>query len=149
MTKQANILIVEDNQGDILLITRRFKELGIECCITVCKDGNEALEHIQQKEKEEYINIPDLIILDFNLPKRNGREVLHELKTNKRLRKTPIIVFTSSEEQSDVEDAYDEYANSYVVKPFELEKYYATIDSIYEFWLRSAKLPSGKPVHKF
>ncbi|RYD79881.1 MAG: response regulator [Sphingobacteriales bacterium] len=146
MQKEAHILIVEDNQGDIVLMTKRFKELGIECCISICRDGSEAKEYLEQQENGKNVNIPDLIILDFNLPKKNGRELLHEIKTNERLMKTPIIVFTSSDDQDDVEDAYAEYANSYVVKPFGLEKYYATIDAIYEFWIRSAKLPSGRPI---
>jgi len=118
-----NILLVEDNPGDILLTMEALKESKIHNNIDVVKDGIEALAFLKREGK--YINKsrPDLILLDLNLPKKDGREVLEEIKSDKHLKKIPVVVLTTSEAEQDILKAYNLHANCYITKPVDLEQF--------------------------
>jgi two-component system, chemotaxis family, response regulator Rcp1 len=141
MKTHFNVLIVEDNPGDVALITTHLKKSGFECCYNIFHDGESALNYLHEQEAGNFINKPNLIILDLNLPRKSGHEVLQEIKTHNVLKEIPIIIFSSSEAPDDIAKAY-QFANSYVIKPYELDKYDEAIRNIYNFWFQSARLPA-------
>ena len=139
------ILMVEDNDGDILLTTRALKEAKVANHVYVAHDGVEALEFLRREGKHADAPRPDLIILDLNLPRKDGRQVLAEIKPDPELRSIPVVVLTSSNAESDVVKSYDLHANCYLVKPVNFAGLMAIIKSIESFWLTVVKLPpNGK-----
>ena len=136
-------LIVEDNPGDVRLILEALKEGKLLLNISVVQDGIEAMDFLRRQGKYQQAPRPDLIILDLNLPKKSGREVLAEVKTDDDLRIIPVVVLTSSEAQDDVARAYGLHVNCYVAKPLGLDEFMRVIKSIDEFWLRTVRLPGG------
>jgi CheY-like chemotaxis protein len=134
--RPMRVLLVEDNPGDVDLVLNVFATTVVPPQITVAADGEEALEQLQAGTAE-----PDLVILDLNLPKKDGRELLHDMKSDPRLCRIPVVVFSSSEAHSDLADAYQLHANCFVTKPPDLDDFIAAVRGIDAFWLRLAKLP--------
>ena len=139
--RTVEVLIIEDNPGDVRLLEEAFRELGADVHIRVAKDGAEGLDAATQGEGAESLR-PDLILLDLNLPKLNGHEVLSRLKGNPWTTRIPVIVFTSSRAESDVRRAYDAHANAYLKKPSTLDGLLAAAQDITNFWMKTATLPS-------
>ena len=137
------ILLVEDNLGDVRLITEAFGGDKMANHLTVAEDGVEALNLLRGVPPRQEPAHIDLILLDLNLPRRNGREVLVELKSDPELQRIPVIVFTSSEAEEDIRAAYAAHANCYVIKPVGFEQYMRVLRSMEDFWLTVARLPGG------
>ena len=130
------ILLVEDNPGDADLIHEILMESDERKEITVAVDGFEALRCLREGPR------PDLILLDLNLPKKSGREVLQEIKSTETLQRIPVVVLTSSEAEDDLSDVYRLHANCYLAKPVDLEEFMLVVRAIEQFWLGFVKLPS-------
>lgn len=141
-TRMIEILLVEDNPGDARLTLEAFKEGKVLNNLTVMKDGIEALAFLRRQSPYENAKMPDLILLDLNLPKKNGREVLAEIKVDDRLRSIPVVVLTSSAAEEDIARAYDHHANCYITKPVDLDQFLRAIHSLEHFWLNFVKLPA-------
>ncbi|MFK8068471.1 MAG: response regulator [Gammaproteobacteria bacterium] len=141
MEKFAEILLVEDNPGDVLLTREAFSEAKIKNNIHVAADGEEALAFLKRQEGYENVATPDLILLDLNLPKLDGREVLQAIKRDENLRRIPVVILTSSKAEQDVLKTYDLHANSYLVKPVDLEKFVEVVNAIENFWFSVVVLP--------
>ncbi|MBM4463804.1 MAG: response regulator [Chloroflexi bacterium] len=139
--KTIDILLVEDNPGDVRLMLEALKESKIRNNIFVVEDGVEAMDFLLRKGK--YVNSPrpDLILLDLNLPRKSGREVLAEIKSDASLRRIPVVVVTVSRDEEDILKAYDLYANCYITKPIDFNQFIKITKSIEEFWLEIVKLP--------
>ncbi|MFN3529037.1 MAG: response regulator [Bacteroidia bacterium] len=134
------ILLVEDNEGDILLTTEALEEAKILNEVTVVRDGELAIELLQNALLKP-ATLPDLILLDVNLPKKNGHEVLMSIKNNPKLCHIPVIMLTTSSSPADIKAAYEEHVNCYIVKPVEAESFIKMTASIEEFWFSIVKLP--------
>ncbi len=137
------MLLVEDNAGDIRLIQETFKDGKMLVNLTIAKDGVEAMAALNREGEFSDINPIGLVLLDLNLPKKDGREVLREIRADEVLKNTPVIVLTSSAAEKDVNRAYDLYANCYVVKPVDLDDFIEAVRSIEDFWLAIVKLPAN------
>ena len=138
------ILLVEDNPGDVRLIEEVFKEGKIQNQLNVVCDGVEALDFLYQQGEFSNASQPDIILLDLNLPQKDGREVLKEIKTNENLKHIPVIVLTTSEAEQDIFKAYDYHANCYLTKPVNFEDFITILKSIENFWLSIVKLPRNE-----
>ncbi|PSP78902.1 two-component system response regulator [Halobacteriales archaeon QS_1_68_20] len=138
----ADILLVEDNPGDVRLTREAFKEGGISNTLHVATDGAEALDFLHQRGKYEDAPRPDIVLLDLNLPRKNGDEVLAEINDDEDLSCMPVIVLTSSEAEEDVVRSYELQANAYLTKPVDPEEFIATVQSFKAFWLSVVRLPS-------
>jgi CheY-like chemotaxis protein len=139
--KPVEILLVEDNPGDIRLVMEAMRESSHTARLSVVQDGMDAMEFLRRQGRYADAPRPDLILLDLNLPRKDGREVLAELKPDLNLRMIPVVVLTSSRAEQDVRDAYELHANCYVVKPPTYEKLMATLQWIERFWLELVELP--------
>lgn len=141
--RNAEILLIEDSPSDIKLIKEGFKESSFAPNLHIVTDGAMAIDFLFKKGdyKDNKIK-PDIIILDLNLPKKTGREVLDEIKTSDELKKTPVMIFTSSSDENDIASTYASHANCYMVKPINLNEFMKTIKLVEEFWIQVAKLPS-------
>jgi CheY-like chemotaxis protein len=135
-SRPLEILLVEDNPGDIRLTREAFKEGRIATTLHVTHNGDEGMAYLNRCCKESAETIPDLVLLDWNLPRRNGREVLQSIRENPKLRDLPVIVMSSSNAEQDIHDAYRLRANCYVIKPGDYEIYVKMIRSIEQFWSR-------------
>lgn len=142
--KAVEILLVEDNPGDIRLIKEAFKEFRVGHNLHVVNDGVEALAFLRREGAYAGVKEIDLIILDLSLPKKHGLEVLAEIKSDVSFKQIPIIILTSSSKESDVLKSYNLHANCYIVKPIKLDNFFKAIRSIDDFWLSLVKLPSQK-----
>lgn len=142
MEKTIHILLIEDNLGDIRLIQEVLKESEYKYELHVVTDGEQAIHYLKREGQFKDSALPSLIFLDLNLPKRDGREVLAEIKANEKLKTIPVVVFSSSEAEKDIQKSYDLHANCYVVKPFDFNQFSKVIKSIQHFWLTVVKLPS-------
>lgn len=138
-----NILLVEDNPADARLIKEVFKDTKTKNRLYVVKDGVEAMAFLNQEL--EYVDIPrpDVILLDLNLPRKDGREVLKELKEYDILKRVPIVVLTTSSAEEDIIRTYNNHANCYITKPVDFDQFLKVINSIEDFWLSVVKLPSN------
>jgi CheY-like chemotaxis protein len=141
MSSEVKVMVVEDNPGDIKLIQEHLKEIDPNCQFRIYTDGDSALEYLFEIKDNIFIHLPDLIILDINLPKKSGLEVLNFIKKHEALRTIPTVIFSSSSASEDIRQAYDLQANCYFVKPFDLDEYRNIIQKIWEFWFGIAKLP--------
>lgn len=141
VSKLVEILLVEDNPGDVRLTQEAFKEGKVRNNLHVVGDGIEAMSFLRREDKYADAPHPDLILLDLNLPKKDGREVLAEIKADGNLRRIPVVILTTSRDEEDVLKAYNLYANCYITKPVDLEKFINIAKSIGEFWLTIVKLP--------
>ena len=135
------ILLVEDNPGDVRLTQEAIREAKIRNKLNVVNDGEQAVAYVRRQGDYSDQPRPDLILLDLNLPKKDGREVLQELKTDPDLHRIPVVVLTSSAAEQDILRTYDLYANAYVTKPVDLEQFMHVVSSIQDFWLNIVKLP--------
>ena len=135
------ILLVEDNPGDARLAVEALKDSKIHNNLYHVKDGVEAMDFLRQRGEYAGMPVPDLILLDLNLPRKDGREVLAEVKEDPRLRLIPVVVLTTSEAERDLVRSYDLHANAYVVKPIDMDGYVQVVQGVKEFWLTIVKLP--------
>ena len=138
------ILFVEDNPGDVRLTQEALREAKMRIQVRVVWDGEEALEYLRKEGQYADAPRPDLILLDLNLPKRNGREVLSEIKADRDLRSIPVVVLTSSKAEEDIAKSYNLHANCYVTKPADVDQFMRVVQSIERFWLTIVKLPPGE-----
>lgn len=139
--KPIEILLVEDNPGDIRLMRDYLKCSKVGININVVKNGAEAIHYLQKKGKFNDVTTPQLVILDLNMPIKGGREVLSQVKEDPDLKHIPIIVFTTSDAQMDIYNSYQLHANCYITKPADLDQFYRIVSGIEQFWLTMAKLP--------
>lgn len=137
----AEILLIEDNPADILLTKEAFKECLHEHNITAFKDGSEAMKYLRRKGEYSGSRIPDLVLLDLNLPKMDGRELLAEIKSDKDICTIPVIILSTSKNDRDIQASYELKANCYICKPVELDSFISIILSIEKFWLKTVRLP--------
>jgi chemotaxis family two-component system response regulator Rcp1 len=137
----VDILLVEDNPGDVRLTKELLKESKIHNNLTVIDNGEDALVFLRRGGKYPEATLPDLILLDLNLPRKNGAEVLASIKSDPVLRRIPVVVLTSSKAEEDIARAYDLHANCYISKPVGLEQFATVVKSIDDFWLSIVKLP--------
>jgi chemotaxis family two-component system response regulator Rcp1 len=146
--RPAEILLVEDNYGDVLLTREACESPQVSINLTVASDGEEALEFLRGKRAGFEAYRPDFILLDLNLPRMDGREVLGIIKAEPILQRIPVIVLTSSKAEIDILKSYDLKANSYVVKPVEFDRLQEVITSLEGFWRRHASLPLSLAVRR-
>jgi chemotaxis family two-component system response regulator Rcp1 len=141
-SEPIDILLIEDNPGDVRLTREALNDSKISNTLTVVEDGVEALAFLRREGK--YVNAlrPDLVLLDLNMPRKDGREVLTEIKADARLSSIPVVVLTTSEAEEDILRSYDLHANCYVTKPVNLDQFIKVIRSIERFWLTIVKLPA-------
>jgi len=138
--KEVHILLVEDNEGDIVLTLDAFEESKIRTKISVVKNGADALDFVFNRGNYKEEDRPDLILLDINLPIYSGHEVLKKIKEDPSLKTIPVIMLTTSASQKDINKAYENYSNSYVTKPIDMDDFLKVILKIEEFWLQLSKL---------
>lgn len=141
--RAIEILLVEDNPGDARLTLEAFKEGKVINNVTVVRDGVEAMAYLRRQEPYSQAKHPDIILLDLNLPRKDGREVLAEIKSDPHLRQIPVVVLTTSTAEEDIARAYSCHANCYISKPVDLEQFLRVASSIESFWLNFVKLPYG------
>lgn len=144
MTARARpiqILLVEDNPGDVRLTREALRDVKIRNVLTVAHDGIEAMRMLRREGEHASLSLPDLVLLDLNLPGMSGQEVLREIKTDPDLRQVPVIIVTSSEAEEDVLKSYQLQCNAFVTKPLALEQFVKVVRSIEQFWLEIVKLP--------
>jgi CheY-like chemotaxis protein len=139
--RPIEILMVEDNPGDARLTQEALKESKVMNNLHHARDGVEAMEFLLREGKHKSAPIPDIILLDLNLPRKDGREVLAELKTLPRLKNIPVVVLTTSDAEQDIVMSYNLHANCYITKPVDLDKFIDIIRGIENFWLSIVKLP--------
>jgi CheY-like chemotaxis protein len=140
--KALKILLVEDSPSDVRLIREALKETPLPVQISVARDGIEAMEHLNRSQSGA-ASRPDLILLDLNLPRKNGREVLAEVKASPDLKQIPVLVMTSSQADEDIVQAYSLNANCYITKPGDLQEYVNVVRAIEDFWFLTATLPDS------
>jgi two-component system, chemotaxis family, response regulator Rcp1 len=141
--RPARVLLVEDNEADVRLTREAMRESGDEVRLSAVGDGEQALAYLRRLDGYVEAARPDLVLLDLNLPRKNGLEVLDEMRADPSLACIPVIVLTSSAARQDVEACYSRGANAFVVKPIELDAFMDLIGAIRGFWLEVARLPSG------
>ena len=139
--RPIEILLVEDNPGDVRLTREALKEGKLRNNLSVVGDGVEALALLRREGKFADSVRPDLILLDLNLPKKSGLEVLADIKADADLRRTPVVILTTSEAEQDIVKSYNLYANCYISKPVDLEQFMKVVKSVEEFWLTIVTLP--------
>jgi CheY-like chemotaxis protein len=139
--KPIDILLVEDNPGDVRLTKEALKEGKINNNLYVVGDGKEALDFLSLLKKHKDAVKPDLILLDLNLPKLDGWGVLKKIKTDSTLKRIPVVILTTSEDERDVSNAYNQYANCYITKPVDLEQFVTIVKTIEDFWFSIVRLP--------
>ena len=138
---EVDILLVEDNPGDARLLREALAEAKIRNRLHLVADGVEALAYLRRQDPFVAAFRPELILLDLNLPGKDGREVLAEIKRDEDLRRIPVVILTTSQAEADVARAYDLHANAYVTKPLDIEQFITVVKSIEDFWLTIVKLP--------
>ena len=143
-TKPVEILLVEDNEGDVGLVEEVFEDAKIRNTLHVAEDGEEAMLFLNKEKPFANAPTPDIILLDLNLPQKDGREVLEEIKTDDKLKRIPVVVLTTSKAEEDIVRSYDLHANSYITKPVDFDQFIRVIKSIEDFWLEVVRLPSSK-----
>jgi len=140
--KPVEILLVEDNPGDVRLTQEAINDGKVRNNMHVAEDGVEAVAFLRRAGKYADAPRPDLILLDVNLPKKDGREVLAEIKTDEDLKRIPVVVLTTSKAEQDIFRAYDQHANCYITKPVDLDQFITIVKGIEDFWFTIVKLPS-------
>lgn len=136
-----NILLVEDNPGDVLLIKEAFSETELRCKISVASNGDQAMQMLRKKINHKREQKPDLILLDLNMPGKTGREVLSEIKSDHELKSIPVVIMSGSKAPIDITDTYKLHANSYIVKPAKLNQLVDIIKTIQNFWFNVTVFP--------
>lgn len=138
-----DILLVEDNPGDVRLAQEVFKEAKVKNDLHVVNDGVEAMAFLRKEGKYKDAERPDIILLDLNLPKKTGHEVLAEIKSDDNLKRIPVVILTVSKDEEDVMKSYNLYANCFITKPVDLNQFLNVVKSIEDFWLTIVKLPKN------
>ena len=141
--ESIDILLVEDNEGDARLAKEAMRDSKIRNTLHHVGDGEEAMEFLYQKGKHADAPRPDLILLDLNLPRKDGRAVLEEVKTDVSLKRIPVVILTTSSDEQDILRSYNLHANCYITKPIDLTQFLVVVRSIEDFWLTIVKLPNG------
>ena len=141
MADVVDILLVEDNPGDVRLTREALREAKFQNELYVAEDGVEAIAFLRRQGKYAGAVRPDLILLDLNLPRKDGREVLAEIKEDADLKRIPVVVLTTSQAEADIVRAYNLHANCYINKPVDIEQFLTVVKSIEDFWLAIVKLP--------
>lgn len=144
MTSEVNILLVEDNEGDILLTLEAFKEVRLKNAIAVVKDGEEALQYLKKEGRFKNASTPDIILLDINLPKIDGKEVLAAIKKDEELMTIPVVMLTTSDSEKDIMESYHSHANCYITKPVDFTKFIDVVKVLENFWISIVQLPAKK-----
>jgi chemotaxis family two-component system response regulator Rcp1 len=139
--KPIEILLVEDSLGDVRLIQEALQEAKVRNRMSVVNDGVEALAYLHKQGNYTRAVRPGLILLDLNLPRKNGFEVLQEIKVDEDLRRIPVVVLTTSQAEQDIVKSYELFANAYISKPVDLNQFLAVIKAIEDFWLEIVRLP--------
>ncbi|MDR0529623.1 MAG: response regulator [Zoogloeaceae bacterium] len=139
--KPVNILLVEDNPGDVRLTVEALRESKVIAAMMVAQDGLEALDVLSQRPPFEHAPCPDLILLDLNLPRMDGREFLSIIKSDEKFKKIPVVILTTSSAEQDIVRAYNLHANCYITKPVDLDQFIQVVKSIDDFWLTIVQLP--------
>ena len=142
ISRPINILLAEDNPGDVFIISNCLRDSQVTYNLHHVVDGEKAVEFLHQEGEYCDVALPHLIVLDLNLPKKHGFEVLEEIKANPKLKKIPVIVLSTSRAMRDILTSYNLYANCYVSKPFEINEFMNAIRSLEKFWLNFVQLPS-------
>jgi CheY-like chemotaxis protein len=143
-TRPIEILLVEDNAGDIRLTQEALKEGKIRLNLSVARDGMEALDFLRREGKYAGAARPDLVFLDLNLPKKDGREVLQEIKDDPKLKRIPVVILTTSESNDDILTTYGFHANCYITKPVNMDQFIKVVKLVEEFWFTIVKLPEER-----
>lgn len=138
-----DILLVEDNEGDARLAKEALRDSKIRNTLHHVSDGEEAMEFLCQKGRHPNAPRPDLILLDLNLPRMDGRTVLEKVKTDEHLKRIPVVILTTSSDEQDIIRSYNLHANCYITKPIDLTQFLKVVQSIEDFWLTIVKLPNG------
>jgi len=141
VSKPIDILLVEDNPGDVRLTREALKEGKIKNNLFVTSNGVEALEFLKQEGEYTDAIRPDLILLDLNMPRMDGRELLEKIKQEPDLRRIPVVILTTSKSEEDIVKSYDLHANCYITKPVDLDQFINVVKSVEDFWLTVVKLP--------
>lgn len=139
--KSIHILLVEDNNGDILLIKEAFEEAKLANKLSIAKDGEKAIQFLEKKGKYSDEDTPDMIILDVNLPRKNGHEVLDYVKKSEKLKQIPVVMLTTSSSESDIIKSYKNHANCYITKPVDVNDFLKAVMDIEDFWISLVQLP--------
>jgi chemotaxis family two-component system response regulator Rcp1 len=139
--RPVEILLVEDNPGDVRLTREALREGKVRNEMHTVKDGVEAMAFLRREGKYAHASRPDLILLDLNLPKKDGREVLAEIKQDPDLKRIPVVVLTTSRTEQDILKSYDLHANCYITKPVDLEQFIQVVRTVEDFWVAVVKLP--------
>jgi two-component system, chemotaxis family, response regulator Rcp1 len=143
LSRPVDILLVEDNPGDVRLTQEAFRDARIEVRLSVVMDGEEALNYLYRRGQYADVTRPDIILLDLNIPKKDGREVLQEIKRDDSLRYVPVVVLTTSNAEQDIVRTYNLNVNAYINKPVDFDRFFEIVQKIEEFWLMTAILPSS------
>lgn len=143
-TRPAEILLVEDDPADVLLTKEALKEVAVPHNLNVTTDGVEAIAFLRGDSKYGGATRPDLMLLDLNLPRKDGREVLAEVKSDPKLKQIPVVVFTASRSEQDIVKCYSLHANAYVIKPLSLDNFLVVVRDTVNFWLTTVTLPPGE-----
>ena len=138
------ILLIEDSEGDVRLVQEALKEGRLHNRLFVVRDGVEGMDFLLKRGKYQDAVRPDLILLDLNMPKKDGREVLSEIKQHEDLKRIPVVILTTSSSEADILKTYNLHANCYIVKPLNLDEFIRVVRSIESFWLSIVKLPTGE-----
>ena len=142
--KAIELLLVEDSEPDVRLTKEALREAKVKNRLWVVEDGVHALEFLQQKGRYADVPRPDLILLDLNLPRKDGRQVLQEIKSDESLKRIPVVVLTTSKNEEDVLRAYELHANCYITKPVDFNRFMDVVKSIEDFWLTVVRLPDER-----
>jgi chemotaxis family two-component system response regulator Rcp1 len=143
--KDIHILLIEDSSGDARLIMEAFKDSRLKTEISVVTDGVEALAFLKGEGKYADALRPDIMLLDLNLPRKDGRELLNEIKNDDNLKMIPVLVLTTSNSRDDIISSYERHANSYITKPADMDEFMDVVRSVENFWFDIAKLPPRNP----
>jgi len=142
LSQPIEILLVEDDPGDVLMTQEAFRDYKIANRLTVVSNGEDAIAYLRKQGRFAGVATPDLVLLDLNLPRRDGREVLLDIKGDPSLRRIPVVILTTSEAEEDVIAAYDLHANAYVRKPVDFDQFVAAVRAIDDFFITVVRLPS-------
>jgi CheY-like chemotaxis protein len=143
LVRPIEVLLVEDDEGDVLMTREALEEGKVRTHLTVVGDGVEAIDYLRRAGRYAEAVRPDIVLLDLNLPKRNGRQVLADIKADPDLRRIPVVVLTTSEAEDDVLGSYDLHANAYVTKPVDFDRFVEVIRQIDEFFMTVVRLPDS------
>ncbi len=141
--RPIEILMVEDSPGDVRLTQQALKEGKVKNNLSVVGDGSSALDYLHCSGKYKNVTVPDLVLLDLNLPGKDGRTVLRAIKEDPKLRKIPVVILTSSDAEQDIVRSYESHANCYIKKPVNLEQFITVVKSVEDFWLTVVRLPKS------